>query len=154
MPTAYILVGVPGSGKSTWVRNQKWRNDCTYVSTDKFVEQYARRTKKTYNEVFDAYMPRAVDRMAKEVVRAREAGKDIIWDQTSTTVASRAKKFRMLPDYKMVAVVFETHKDAKELDRRLSSRLDKVIPSDVMAQMINNFQMPTEEEGFDEIWRT
>lgn len=153
MPTAYILVGVPGSGKSTWVRNQKWANNCVYVSTDRFVEQYARRAKKTYSEVFDDYMPRAVKRMAAQVVRAREQGRDIIWDQTSTTLASRARKFYMLPDYRMVAIIFPTPA-ADELQRRLASRPGKVIPPDVMNKMIDDWEDPTEQEGFDEIWRT
>ena len=153
MPTAYILVGAPGTGKSTWVQNQSWRRQCVYVSTDKFVEQHARRTKKTYSEVFDDYMPRAVQRMSKQVSQAREAEKDIIWDQTSTTVASRAKKFRMLPGYKMVAVVF-TPPEQTEWSRRLLQRPGKIIPPDVLEKMIQEFEMPDEQEGFDEIWRT
>lgn len=153
MPTAYILVGVPGAGKSTWVRNQKWRHRCVQVSTDRFVEQYARRVKKTYNEVFEGYMPRAIERMARQVNRARESGRDIIWDQTSTTIASRARKFRMLPDYCMVAIVFPTP-DADELQQRISSRPGKQIPDTVLQDMIAQWQEPSLEEGFHEIWRT
>jgi predicted kinase len=153
MPTAYILVGVPGSGKTTWVRNQKWTRDCVYVSTDRFVEQYARRVKKTYSEVFDDYMPRAVKRMAAQVVRAREQGRDIIWDQTSTTVASRARKFYMLSDYHMIAIVFPTP-DQNELKRRLDSRPGKTVPQDVIDRMLSEWEPPTEQEGFAEIWNT
>ena len=153
MPTAYILVGVPGSGKTTWVRNQKWASDCVYVSTDRFVEQYARRVKKTYSEVFDNYMPRAVKRMAAQVVRAREQGQDIIWDQTSTTLASRARKFYMLPDYHMIAIVFPTP-DQNELKRRLDNRPGKIIPQDVIDKILSDWEPPTEQEGFAEIWNT
>lgn len=153
MPKVYVLVGVPGSGKSTWVSNQTWAKDCAYVSTDGYVERFARRMGKTYSEVFDLVMPRAVNLMAKAVVRAREAGKDIIWDQTSTSVKSRKNKFRMLPDYYAIAVVFKTPEKA-ELDRRLASRPGKNIPDHVVSSMIDNFTMPTEEEGFKEIWYT
>jgi predicted kinase len=107
MPQCYQLVGVPGSGKSTWIRNQDWALGLTVVSTDAFVEDYARAQGKTYSEVFTDYMPTAVDLMAEQVVRARELEHTVIWDQTSTTVASRAKKFRMLPDYEHIAVVFQ-----------------------------------------------
>ena len=153
MPKVYVLVGVPGSGKSTWVSNQTWAKDCAYVSTDGYVERFARRMGKTYSEVFDLVMPRAVNLMAKAVVRAREAGKDIIWDQTSTSVKSRKNKFRMLPDYYAIAVVFKTPEKA-ELDRRLASRPGKNIPDHVVSSMIDNFTMPTKEEGFKEIWYT
>ena len=151
MATVYVLVGVPGSGKSTWIRNQDWAKDCAIVSTDTFVEQEAERQGRTYNEVFHDYMPTAVKLMADQVVAARDAGQDIIWDQTSTTVASRRKKFNMLPNYHAVAVVFPTPEPA-ELERRLASRPGKNIPWNVMQGMISGLKMPTEEEGFDEIW--
>jgi gluconate kinase len=89
--------------------------------------------------------------MCKVVVHAREHGHDIIWDQTSTSVKSRARKFRMLPDYEHIAVVFKTP-DEEELSRRLSSRPGKNIPAHVMRSMIDHFEMPDEEEGFKEIW--
>jgi predicted kinase len=151
MPTVYVLVGVPGSGKSTWIRNQIWALGLTVVSTDAFVEQEAHRQGKTYNEVFEDYMPTAVGLMADQVVAAREAGHDIVWDQTSTTVTSRRKKFAMLPNYRAVAVVFPTPK-ADELAMRLASRPGKIIPDHVVSNMIDQFQQPTLEEGFDEIW--
>ena len=151
MATVYVLVGVPGSGKSTWIQNQDWVGNCAVVSTDAFVEQEAERQGKTYNDVFDDYMPTAVELMADQVVAARAAGQDIIWDQTSTTVASRRKKFKMLPNYYAVAVVFLTPEPA-ELERRLAARPGKNIPWNVMQGMISGFKMPTEDEGFDEIW--
>jgi predicted kinase len=151
MSTVYVLVGVPGSGKSTWIRNQIWALGLTVISTDAFVEQEAYRQGKTYSEVFDDYMPTAVKLMAEQVVQAREAGHDIVWDQTSTTVVSRRKKFAMLPDYYAIAVVFPTP-DPEEHQRRLANRPGKTIPWNILNGMISGFQMPTLEEGFDEIW--
>ena len=151
MPRCYQLVGVPASGKSTWIKNQDWAGDCVVVSTDEFVEEYAREVGATYSEVFDKYMPTAVNLMADKVIRAREAGKDIIWDQTSTGVKARARKFNMLPDYEHIAVVFKTP-EKEELARRLASRPGKNIPDHVMRSMIEHFESPSEEEGFKEIW--
>jgi len=151
MPKCYQMIGVPGSGKSTWIRNQIWALGLTVVSTDTFVEDYARAQGQTYNEVFQDYMPRAVDLMAQQVVFAREHGHSVIWDQTSTTVASRRKKFHMLPDYEHVAVVFGTPEPA-ELARRLAGRPGKSIPDHVMLSMLQNLKEPTLEEGFQEIW--
>jgi predicted kinase len=151
MPKVYVLVGVPGSGKSTWIKNQDWALGLTIVSTDAFVEDYARTQGKTYSEVFKDYMPTAVNLMTEQVVFAREHGHTIIWDQTSTTVKSRKKKFNMLPDYEHIAVVFKTP-EKDELIKRLGSRPGKTIPWGVVSGMINNFEMPTEEEGFKEVW--
>ena len=88
--------------------------------------------------------------MADKVIQAREAGKDIIWDQTSTTLASRARKFNMLPDYEHIAVVFRTP-ESEELAKRLASRPGKNIPDYVVRTMIDGFEMPTLAEGFIEI---
>jgi len=151
MPTCYQVIGVPGAGKSTWIKDQIWALGLTVVSTDAFVEDYAKSQGKTYSEVFVDYMPTAVELMAKQVVRARELGHTIIWDQTSTTLASRARKFNMLPDYEHIAVVFKTPEHT-ELMRRLSSRPGKDIPDHIIASMIASFEMPSEEEGFKEIW--
>lgn len=151
MSKCYQLVGIPGSGKSTWVKSQDWALTCAYISTDKWVEIFAKEIGSTYSKVFTDFMPIAVDCMAKEVVNARSLGRDIIWDQTSTTVKSRAKKFHMLPDYEHIAVVFKTP-EHNELMRRLLNRPGKEIPEQVIASMIDNFEMPTEAEGFKEIW--
>lgn len=151
MPKCYQLIGVPGSGKSTWVADQEWSKDCVIVSTDMWVEDYAQRMGKTYSEVFTEYMPVAVKLMADHVVKCRQENSDIIWDQTSTTVKSRARKFNMLPDYYHIAVVFRTP-EHKELVRRLMSRPGKEIPDHVIASMIAGWEDPTEEEGFKEIW--
>jgi predicted kinase len=150
MAKCYQLVGVPGSGKSTWIKNQEWSKDCAIVSTDMWVEMEAERLGKTYSEIFDEYMPHAVALMANHVELARDKGMDIIWDQTSTTEGARRRKFNMLRDYEHIAVVFPTP-DKDELARRLASRPGKNIPDGVMKSMIRGFQMPTEAEGFNEI---
>lgn len=151
MPTAYILVGVPGSGKSTWIKNQMWTKDCAVVSTDAYIDAVAARLGKTYNEVFKDNMNDAVSHMLNAVSDAVDAGKDIIWDQTSVSVASRKKKFNVLKGYTMIAVVFHTP-EAGEWQRRINSRPGKHIPAHVLESMANSFEMPTLEEGFDQVW--
>ena len=146
-----MLIGVPGSGKTTWIKDQIWMLGLTVVNTDTFVEDYARAQGQTYSEVFNDYMPKAIDLMIEQVEFARTHNHTIIWDQTSTTVKSRRKKFAELPNYEHIAVVFRTP-DAPEHARRLNSRLGKTIPDEIVQDMINRFEMPTLEEGFVEIW--
>ena len=151
MKKLYVLVGVPASGKSTWVANQNWVDECVVISTDEYVEAYAKECGQTYSEVFDDYMPTAVELMLAKVEWARDKGKDIIWDQTSTSIKTRANKFRMLPDYYKIAVVFDVP-ETEELQRRLASRPGKDVPWNVVERMIAGWQEPTTEEGFDQIW--
>jgi predicted kinase len=98
-------------------------------------------------------MKRAIRLMMRRVAKAHRNGQDIIWDQTNTTIASRARKFRSLFDYEHIAVIFPTP-DRDELDVRLSGRPGKHIPKNVVDSMIAGFEMPTEDEGFVQIWRT
>ena len=151
MPKCYQLIGVPGAGKSTWIKSQDWAKDIPVVSTDNFVEAYAKEQGKTYNEVFKDYMPIAVKLMANQALICQANGLDVIWDQTSTSVVSRKRKFNTLPGYEHIAVVFRTP-EKDELAKRLASRPGKNIPDHVMRSMIDNFEMPTEDEGFTEIW--
>ena len=151
MPKCYQLIGVPGSGKSTWVTNQDWLTDIPVVSTDHFVEEYAKEQGKTYSEVFTEYMLIAVRLMANQALICQANGSDVVWDQTSTTVQSRARKFHMLPTYEHIAIVFQTP-SWEVLNTRLAGRPGKVVPIDVVQGMIDNWEEPTEEEGFKEIW--
>jgi adenylate kinase family enzyme len=150
----YQLIGVPAAGKTTWLKSQQWILGMEYVSTDHHVEEYAKQQGKTYTEVFKDYMPTAVELMAREVRDARLAERDILWDQTSTTVKSRERKFNMLPDYWHIAVVFPTP-EISVLKERLAGRESsgKIVPWEVVQGMIDNFEYPTEVEGFKEIWR-
>jgi predicted kinase len=151
MSILYVLVGVPGSGKSTWIGHQPFNWDNTViVSTDRHVERYARSLGKTYSEVFNSYMPTASNLMVSEAQAAFDDGKIVVWDQTSTSITARAKKLRMTPlHYTKIAVVFETprpHVHAMMLDRP-----GKNIPAEIIQDMINRFEYPTINEGFDKI---
>jgi predicted kinase len=151
MPKLYMLVGVPGSGKSTWINNQVWAQDCVVVSSDRFIDEEAARQGKTYNEVFKDYVKIATRLMENQALICQANNRDIIWDQTNTSVKSRKSKLDMLPGYEKIAVVFRTP-EAEEHARRLANRPGKAIPDSVMSFMIDNLQEPTEEEGFTEIW--
>jgi predicted kinase len=151
MTTLYVLVGVPGSGKTTWIGHQTFDWDNTViVSTDRYVKQYARSVGKTYSEVFQEYMPTAVEKMAQAVTEAFESNKTVVWDQTSTSISTRAKKLRMAPaHYTKVAVVFDTPR--KDVHDKFLNRPGKEIPAEVIQDMIAKFVYPTLSEGFDKI---
>ena len=150
-PKLYMLIGVPGSGKSTWIANQDWTKDIPIVSSDKFIDEHAAKEGKTYNEVFADYVKIATHLMDNQVLICKANNTDIIWDQTNTSVKSRKAKLDKLEGYEKIAVVFRTP-EKEELEKRLAQRVGKHIPANVMESMIANLQEPTEEEGFKEIW--
>jgi predicted kinase len=151
MPKVYMLIGVPGSGKSTWIKNQDWMQDMPVVSSDRFIDEHAAKEGKTYNEVFDDYAKIAMKLMDNQARVCHANNLDFIWDQTNTSAKSRKGKLAILPGYEAIAVMFRTP-DAEEHARRLASRPGKAIPDNVMKSMISNLQEPTVEEGFADIW--
>lgn len=143
-----MLIGLPGSGKTTWTIKNHPSLSC--ASTDKYIDQFAAEAGKTYNEMFEASIKTATSRMLDDVSDYMHDQLNFIWDQTNLTKKSRASKLSRLNqyDYQVVGVVFETPKNLKE---RLNSRLGKNIPAHVMESMIKNFEMPTIAEGFSKI---
>lgn len=150
----YVLVGPPGSGKSTWMRSLMSNGDVyVVVSSDEEIEAYAKSKGLTYSDVFDSYIKTATNLMKSKFNEAIKDGQNIIWDQTNMTAKKRASILQKIPKrYKKVAVVFQV--DDVELQRRLAHRAiteGKFIPKHVIDSMQRSFEMPTLQEGFDEI---
>ena len=147
MPTLYMLIGVPGSGKTTWIK--KNTHDAVVLSTDNYIERAAEKQGKTYSEVFQDTIGYATEQMEKDLLQAVRNERDIIWDQTNLTAKARKGKFSRIPkSYRKVGVFFSVPQDLRD---RLASRPGKTIPEPVIISMINQLQPPTKEEGFDEI---
>lgn len=151
MKDLYILVGPPGSGKSTWTQ-KTFQDECFVVSSDNIIEEIARGQNATYNEVFH-YAKAAEAIMWQEFDRAiKEGHYPIVVDRTNMSVKSRRRIFERLRSfhknhgYKIHAVVFPKPED-KEWARRLD-RPGKTIPEEVLKSMVAAFQMPTTQEGF------
>lgn len=152
MPTLYMLVGVPASGKSTWIETQNFDPETTVIlSTDKYIDVEAARQNKTYSQVFSSYVKRATAIMNAGLKMAVKDKMNIVWDQTNVTAKARAKKLEQVPsNYRKVAVFFPTP-EANERQRRLASRPGKIIPPNVMLAMSSTLEMPSVDEGFDEV---
>jgi len=144
----YMLVGLPGTGKSTYCQENKHRMyNCTIISSDDIMMDIACTYGFTYNQLFDDISYSFCEKMMHKIAKlAIERGDNIIWDQTNLTIKSRTKKLVMVPKhYLKVAVVFNIPND---WETRLN-RPGKTIPSKVLETMKKSYQMPTEAEGFD-----
>lgn len=147
MPTMYMLIGVPASGKSTWVKSRG--KDMLVISSDDLIEEYAKSQDKTYNEVFKGQIKIATKIMLEHAEAAFAANQDVIWDQTNITKKSRASKLAMVPPhYQKIAVFFATPNE-EEWQRRLNSRPGKSIPDHVLDGMVEMLEMPDHTEGWN-----
>lgn len=147
-----ILIGVPASGKSTWILKNR-TDETVIISSDTIVECLAEEMGGTYDKHFSELIGKATGMAKKDFRDAIEHGiSHVVVDRTNLTPASRKKWIAAAKelDYKIVARVFPTPpKDI--LAARLTGRPGKNIPDDVMENMKRNFRMPREIEGFDEI---
>ena len=146
-----MLIGIPTSGKSTFSNNPKYK-DYIRVSSDDILQEIAKERQQSYNTVFKGNIRFAQIAMMKVLRKAIEDGKNIIWDQTNLTKKQRREKLKHIPDtYKKTAVYFIV--DLKTALKRNTKRPGKVIPPEILERMIKEYELPTNEEGFDEIIR-
>lgn len=147
-----MLVGVPASGKSTWIKRQNFDwSKTVIISTDAYIEDQAALQGKTYSEVFNDEIKAATFKMNETLKSAIKFGLNIVIDQTNCSVKTRASKLSQFPkSYNKIAVFFPTPNE-EELNNRLGSRPGKTIPDFVMKNMISSLVPPTEAEGFDKV---
>ena len=158
MPKCTILVGVPGSGKSTWLLEREYIEDQYIASTDDIIEAIAFGFGMTYDEGFKDLISFAEKVMWKELADFAEDGERIYIDRTNLSVKSRKRFIDFLKPYgyEFDAVVFPMPASAalseEEWLRRLDSRQGKTIPNSVLASMVANAEEPTKAEGFTNIF--
>jgi tRNA uridine 5-carbamoylmethylation protein Kti12 len=153
MKKIYILVGIPGSGKSTWIKNQPWLKDAIVISSDNHIEAYATSIGKTYNDVYRDYIKTAEKLVKRDIKNAITSDKDVIIDQTNVTAKGRKKKLNLFKNHYKIAVVFKILGD-DELYSRLKSRPGKHISKRTIDKMKCMYEPPSLDEGFDEIWKS
>lgn len=152
MPTLTVLVGLPGSGKSTSIPEDF---DGFIYSTDRFIEDAAKHFGSTYNEMFKDNIKQATKCMDEMLVDALKNREDVIWDQTNMSSKKRYGLLSRFPrSYYRLCICRVPPRDDEEwseLNRRLLSREGKTIPIHVVESMADTYVEPTFSEGFDEV---
>lgn len=147
-----LLVGLPGSGKSTWV-NDGFGDKMKIASSDYFIEKWCAEKGITYAEGFSDMAKPANEMFMKQVDQYLKNGTSFYIDRTNLSVNSRARfirKAQAYPDYWIVAHVFLCDDDT--LTKRLKARSEEIgkhIPKHVIDHMKKSYESPTVEEGID-----
>ena len=149
----YILIGVPGSGKSTWT--SKLEGGKHVLSSDNIIEALAAARGTTYDDEWANNIGFATRNMMREFHSRinHPSHEDLVIDRTNMTRKSRKQFFKECFDkskWNWIAVVFETPEET-EWNRRLNSRPGKTIPADAIRNMLNSYEAPSFDEGFDAI---
>jgi len=167
-----VMVGVSGSGKSTYIENNLART--RVCSTDQYIEQHGQDYGfDNYTDAFEHVQLTDMFRtynslffydMHKNIFN----GINFIVDRTNLTVLSRKTLITYLKNranrteftrsqvdsipvkIKCIVINSTFEQVMKNLQYR-KKQTGKTIPDDIIEQQFTSFEMPTLEEGFDEI---
>ena len=147
---AFVLCGTPGSGKSTWFKNQNFpANQTVRVSMDDIREEL---TGDVTDQSKNAEVAiEAKSRWEKALVSGVPI---VVWDATNTRRKYRKPLITVAKDngYETVCVWFDL---PLEVAKKRNAGRDRVVPEHVLERMYNSLQQipPSRDEGFDIIQR-
>ena len=152
MKNFYVLCGIAGSGKSTWINNHlaAFKGYTKVVSRDdiRFMivnedEEYFSREKQVFKKFIE------------ELKDGLENYDNVIADATHLNLASRTKLLRnltsSLKDANVYAIVIDTPVKTC-LKQNATRRGRRFVPEDQIIAMGKRLTIPTFEEGFDKIF--
>lgn len=151
-----MLVGVPGSGKSTYAEKLKeasLESDYQIISRDHYVMLFGQastlRPGVTYNESWQLADHKQVDSMLNERLQEALANKqNIILDMTNLTKKTRARRLASVgKDYTKTVMYFPI--EFSTMLERNKAREGKNISTHVLSSMFETQEKPTADEGFE-----
>lgn len=148
IPTFYMLVGLPASGKSTLAETlSTYLNDVIILSSDKArVMLYNDINDQTHNqEVFDFLHKCTFDNLS--------SGKSVIFDATNISYKKRTLLLNEINNVHHIKCNKVCYLIATPYENCLinNKNRDSIVPDDVIKKMYLNFDVPYYYEGWDDI---
>lgn len=149
MKTIHMLVGIPGSGKSTYCNNYlktKYK-EAIYVSSDKVRDNNPNVKEENIWPL-----------IYKECANALNSNHSLIFDATNITPKVRKMFFDKINElgstnYESIAYYFVTDVDKciKRVEKRNLNPNERYLPLDIISGYNERIIMPSKDEGFKEI---
>lgn len=141
-PTLYMLIGLPASGKSSYVKKEL--GHCRAHSSDDIREEFLKdvNSQENNNLVFEVLH----NRVKNDLVM----GYDTVYDATNISYKRRMTFLQQLKkiNFNKVALLFATPYEKCLEQNRMR---DRVVPEHVIKRMYLNFDIPAYFEGWDDI---
>lgn len=143
-PALFMMIGIPGSGKSVMAENIKKSWNAIIHSSDKIREELNVGNEKEENQ-------RVFQLLHKRVKEDLLAGNNVIYDATNLNRKKRINFFNEIDKSVNclkygVLMVTPYEKCCKQNEER-----NTVVPYCTMQRMLHSFEVPCMQEGFDNI---
>ena len=144
--TLYITVGLPGSGKSTYVKNFIKDKEIEYLSSDSLRAVYGKSEEdQTVTPLVFGHIKRKVDEFLKD-------DKNVLVDATSVNRKERSDYINTAKKYgaKVVAIVFKMDRQGLiDRNKKRGEQGGRVVPDWVIDKMLAKYEEPSYSEGID-----
>lgn len=147
MQKAFIMIGVPGSGKSTWAEEHLHKDFDYIFSSDAY-------RKKLYNdENIQSKNKDVFKTLYNDMQTALEGGHNICFDATNVARKER-KKFvdvckKVNEDIELYAIILLVNREVA-IDR--DRKRERHVGEQVIDKFLNRYEDPSIEEGFNVIF--
>ena len=142
-PTLTLLVGVPGSGKTTWANKNHKENEVVLSSDLIRKELFNDETNQENNKLVFTTLYKRARNLIKQ-------GKSVIIDATNVTIKDTSRALNNFANFDVikVAIVFKT---ATDICKFRDKNRTRTVGEEVIDKFTEKFINPTKEEGFNEI---
>lgn len=154
-----MIIGLPGSGKTTWgINKAKTNPEMRYniIGTDTLIDKMkvmGLPRKNNYHGRWDVLIDKASKCLNKLFEIASKKKRNLILDQTNVYPSARRRKMRNFKGFIRRAAILVP--DDQELKRRSDKRTyedGKYVPEEAVLDMKANFKLPAEnDDNFDYI---
>lgn len=146
-----LIVGISGSGKSTYIENYYKTAPSTIVlSSDRLRGVLG---KDDSDQSVSGQVFRMMEALTKYFLKYYD-GKDIIIDATNTTIARRKDFFKIAHEVGNCQTVCWCIPCKREFAKERNRKRDRVVPDFVIDRQFDQMQWPNEEEADQIIWVT
>ena len=148
MANLYLMCGVPGAGKSTFLKNHIKEENSIIISRDAIRFSIVKP-----DEDYFSHEDKVLNIFWGQINKALAEGKDTFVDQTSLTPKARKWLLQHVNGYTYANLIWIDESLETCLERNEGRRGTRAyVPRDVIRRMFSQFIEPSLDEGFDYIF--